>query len=587
MCGIGGIMTANGTTPKADVLDRLIAALAHRGPDGSRRYARDNVGLIHARLAIIDLKTGTQPLMGPTGCALVANAEIYNYVELKQQLPTAKFATASDCEPILFHYDKYGADCTRELRGMYAFALHDPVARTLIVSRDPFGIKQVYYVESPAGFAFASEPQALVGAGLCGAALEMQHAGELLQLQFTSGPSTIFRGIRRVLPGETLVVKDGRVVERRFKSGIPETAPIEIGEHEALDRLNALLLETVAVHERSDVPVGLFLSGGIDSASILSCMVQLHGKSVQAYTASFPNTSVQDEYPDAHQVAAGVGVRHVKVDVSARDFFALLPKMAAAMDDPTADYALVPTYLLAREAAKDNLRVVLSGEGGDEMFAGYSRYRRQIRPWWLGGRQRRRTGPFSKTDVLRDQSLGWRAGIVAAEKAAALPGRSRLQVAQAADFVDYLPHGLLVKLDRCLMAHGVEGRTPLLDIELAKFAFRLPQALKLRNRRGKYLLRQWLAKHMPEANSLGRKRGFTTPVADWIATEGERLAPLVAADPAVAEIAVPEKAKALFTSGQKQHREAAWRLLFYALWHRRHIRGRPAEGDVFECLSNP
>jgi asparagine synthase (glutamine-hydrolysing) len=145
----------------------------------------------------------------------------------------------------------------------------------------------------------------------------------------------------------------------------------------------------------------------------------------------------------------------------------------------------------------------------------------------------------------------------------------------------------LVKLDRCLMAHGVEGRTPLLDIELAKFAFRLPQELKIRNRRGKYLMRQWLAKHMPDANSLGRKRGFTTPVADWIATEGERLAPLVAADPGVAEVAFPEKAKALFTSGQKQHREAAWRLLFYALWHRRHIRGRPAEGDVFECLASP
>src|SRR5258708_24156107 len=346
---------------------------------------------------------------------------------------------------------------------MDAFGWHDPATRTLLVPRDPFGIKQVYYVESPAGFGFASEPQALIAAGLCDAIIEKQPAGELLQLQFTTGPSTIFRGIRRVLPGETLVVKDGRVVEGRFKAGLPDTGPIEIGEREALDRLDKLLLETVAVHERSDVPVGLFLSGGIDSASILSCMVQLHGKSVQAYTASFPNTSVQDEYPDAHQVATGAGVRHIKVDVTARDFFALLPKMAAAMDDPTADYALVPTYLLAREAAKDNLRVVLSGEGGDEMFAGYSRYRRQIRPWWLGGRQRRRTGPFSKTDVLRDRSAAWRAGIVAAEKAAALPGRSRLQTAQAADFVDYLPHGLLVKLDRCLMAHGGEGRTPLLD----------------------------------------------------------------------------------------------------------------------------
>jgi asparagine synthase (glutamine-hydrolysing) len=313
-------------------------------------------------------------------------------------------------------------------------------------------------------------------------------------------------------------------------------------------------------------------------------MARLNSEPVIAYTASFPGTDVANEFPQAQIAAKAVGARHVKVEVTPADFWADLPKIAACVDDPTADYAIVPTYLLAREAAKD-LKVILCGEGGDEIFAGYGRYRRQIRPWWLGGKQRRRKGPFSQSKILLSEPTGWRDGIINAEREAATPGRSKLQQAQAADCVDWLPHGLLIKLDRCLMAHGLEGRTPFLDPKIAEFGFVLPQSLQLRDRRGKYLLRRWLQDHLPEAAPFAKKKGFTVPVGQWIASEGAKLGKLVAADPGVAELCHPDRVRAVFESHAKHDLEAAWRLLFFALWHRRHIRGHAPDGDVFSCLA--
>ncbi len=585
MCGIAGVMTVDGAAPAPGILDLLERALRHRGPDGAGRYSTDGVGLVHTRLAIIDLAGGAQPLFSPSRRALVANGEIYNYIELEAgELSGVPFATSSDSEVILHLYEKYGIDCLHRLRGMFAFGLHDPQEKTLLVARDPFGIKPLYYVETPSCFAFASEAQALVAAGLAEARQERRPAGELLQLQFTTGPDTIFAGVHRVLPGEALLIKGGRIIRRTRIAALPEGAPQPMAEVEAKARLDDVLMDSVRVHQRSDVPYGLFLSSGIDSTSILACMTRLNDKSVQAYTASFPGTGVADEFPEANRIAGLFGARHIKVEVRPKEFFDLLPEIVAAVDDPTADYAIVPTYILAREAVKD-LKVILCGEGGDELFAGYSRYRRQIRPWWLGGRVRRRRGPFSAAGILYEEPADWRDGIVAAEQASATQGRSRLQIAQAADCVDYLPHNLLTKLDRCLMAHGVEGRTPFLDPRIAEFGFRLPQKLQLKGPWGKYLLRRWLADQAPQVRTFARKKGFTVPVGDWIRGEGARLGPLVAADPAVAAICDPAKVKAVFASDEKRQLEAAWRLLFYALWHRRHIRGLRPDGDVFHCLA--
>ncbi len=262
-----------------------------------------------------------------------------------------------------------------------------------------------------------------------------------------------------------------------------------------------------------------------------------------------------------------------------------LPEIVACMDDPAADYAIIPTWFLARRARQD-VKVVLSGEGGDEIFAGYGRYRSAMRPWWQGGRVMRARGTFDKLDLLRETPLTWRDGLAAAEASAAQPGRTRLAIAQATDIADWLPHDLLLKLDRCLMAHGVEGRTPFLDAELAAVGFSLPDALKVRSGRGKYLLRRWLERAMPAAQPFAPKQGFTVPIGAWIAEQGARLGPLVAASPGVAEIARPDRVAALFrnTAGKREG-HAAWTLLFYALWHRAHVQGQPSSGDVFECLS--
>jgi asparagine synthase (glutamine-hydrolysing) len=280
-----------------------------------------------------------------------------------------------------------------------------------------------------------------------------------------------------------------------------------------------------------------------------------------------------------------VRAEHIEVPVTAGDFWRELPRIAAAMDDPAADYACVPTFILAAKAHEAELKVILSGEGGDEMFGGYGRYRSALRPWWLGGRIMRRRGTFDGLNVLRERATGWRDGIEAAEITERSEGRTRLQLAQAVDCADWLPNDLLTKLDRCLMAHGVEGRTPFLDPVVANFAYRLPDKFKVRGRQGKYLLRQWLGRALPAALSSAPKRGFTVPVAAWIAAEGRRLGPLVAAQPGVAEIADPAGVQRVFTSDDKHGGFAAWVLLFYALWHRRHIAGLAPHGDVFDCLT--
>ncbi|MGE4218474.1 MAG: asparagine synthase (glutamine-hydrolyzing) [Alphaproteobacteria bacterium] len=587
MCGIAGIMSRDGSAPDIRLLDRFAAALLHRGPDGEGRHAQGDVAMVQRRLAIIDLVTGDQPLYEPGGAALVANGEIYNYIELRQAMPETAFRTGSDCEAPLHLYRRDGLEFARSLRGMYAIAIHDPAEGRLVLARDPFGIKPLYYVETATLFAFASEPQALVAAGLVRPELAPEPRDELLQLQFTCGRHTIFRGIERVLPGETLVVQGGRVVERRRLPALPEAAdPPPATTETALARLDAVLEESVALHQRSDVPYGLFLSGGIDSASVLALMARLNERPVRCFTVGFGGTAVHDERTHARTLAAAVGAQHVEVPFDEADFLSLLPRVAAAMDEPAADYAVLPTWKLAREASKD-LKVVLSGEGGDELFGGYGRYRSVMRPWWLGGRTLRARGTFDRLGVLRDERPGWRDGIAAAETMAALPGRTRLQTAQAVDIADWLPNDLLTKLDRCLMAHGLEGRTPFLDPAVARFAFPLPDARKVHKGRGKWLLRCWLDKVLPQAQPFARKRGFTVPVGEWLHRNAARLGPLVARDPAVAALCRPDRVAPLFAATDKRAGFAAWTLLFYALWHRRHMRGLdPGEGDVFDVLGS-
>ena len=592
MCGIAGFAFAP-QAGRADpgLLPALIAsltgALAHRGPDGAGHMVVGRMALAHTRLAIIDLAGGDQPLFAGAA-ALIANGEVYNDLALRDGLPQVHFATNSDCEPPLHLWLRDGAGYARHLRGMYAIAIHERGTHTLTLSRDRFGIKPLYTAELEHGLAFASEPQALLAAGLVRRAVRAQARDELLQLQFTTGRETIFPGICRVLPGETVRINGGRVMDRQCLSTLPDGPIEQIEEAAALDRLDAALEESVALHCRSDVPYGLFLSGGIDSASVLHMMRRVAPGRINAFTAAFADGGAADESAQASHLAQAVGARHAVLRIDAQMVWRHLPEIVACLDDPVADYAVIPTWLLAREAGRE-VKVILSGEGGDELFAGYGRYRHAMRPWWRAGRAMRRQGTFDGLGVLRPGPRDWRRGIAATELTIQMnkARSSRLLAAQEADIREWLPNDLLIKLDRCLMAHGVEGRTPLLDPAVADASFLLPDALKVRGRTGKWLLRRWLETRMPEARAFAPKQGFTVPIGAWIAASGSRLAPLVARQEAIAEIAAPDAVSRLFRNAAgRREQHAAWTLLFYALWHRAHVQEKLAQGDVFDTLSN-
>ncbi len=585
MCGIAGmVMEPSAPAPSPAILAALTQALAHRGPDGSGHFVVGRTALVQTRLAIIDVAGGDQPFFAGSS-TLVANGEVYNYRELRDGMPGTRFATHSDCEPPLHLWQRDGVAYAQALRGMYAIAIHERAQRSVTLTRDPFGIKPLYIAHIDGGLAFASEPQALLAAGLVRRTLRPAAREELLQMQFTTGAGTIFQGIERLLPGETLRIADGHIVDRSRIAALPEGGPESMTEDAALARLDNALMESVELHQRSDVPYGMFLSGGVDSAAVLAVMARLNTRPVLAYTAGFDAPGAADEREHATAVARAAGAQHETIEITEAMVWRDLPRIVAAMDDPAADYAIIPSWFLAQRARQD-VKVVLCGEGGDEIFGGYGRYRSAMRSWWLGGRVMRARGTFDKLDVLRARPAGWRDGLAASEAHAAMPGRTRLAVAQATDVADWLPHDLLLKLDRCLMAHGVEGRTPLLDPAVTAAAYRLPDAMKVRDGRGKWLLRQWLALHLPEARPFAPKQGFTVPVGTWIAAQGARLGPLVAAQPGVAEIADPARVAALFRAATGRHEGfAAWTLLFYALWHRTHILGQAPQGDVFETLA--
>ena len=582
MSGIAGLVLRQGSSPAAATVQALAAALAHRGPDGHGQHVQGSVALVQRRLATMDPAGAGQPISAGAA-ALVADGVVYNHqaLQAQHQLPCAP---ASDSEPALHLYRREGLGFAEHLRGMYAIAIHDRAIRRVVLARDPFGIKPLYLAEVAGGVAFASEPQALLAAGLLPPRLRPEALHELLQLQFTTGAETIFQGISRVLPGETVVLSDGAITERRRREALPEGGPEPVGEAEALERLDQALAESAALHLRTEAPCGAFLSGSIDSATVLALMARHSEAPVLAFTAIFEGAEAAEAQAHAARLAKAAGARHDCITVTAAELWRHLPEIVGCMDDPAADYGIIPAWFLARHA-RQQVKVVLSGEGGDELFAGHGRYRAARRPWWLGGKTLRAKGAFDRLDLLRAPPTGWRDGVAAAEAAEAGHGRSRLQAAQALDMADWLPNDVLARLDRCLMAHGLEGRTPLLDSGVAAAVFRLPDALKVQRHSGKWLLRQWLADNFPAAEPFRPRPGVSVPVGAWIAQVADRLAPLVAAQPGVAALAKPDRVLPLFRrADEKRAGFAAWHLLFYALWHRRHLEGRRGEGDVFAVL---
>ena len=574
MCGIAGILNGTGSARA------MIQALTHRGPDGIRIEEGEGRSLAHARLSIIDLEGGWQPLHA-AGSTVIGNGEIYNYVELTEDFSLKdRLATGSDFEPLLHLYNGRWEEALGLLRGMYALCLSWEDVRTAL-ARDPFGIKPLYYVQQDRRIAFASEPRALFAGNEAKPELKIGKAEDLLALNYTMGTRTIFKDVWRLAPGEERCDgASGWGSGENSAARLPGwllRAPAKhfTSEGDAIDQLDAVLEDSVRVHQRSDVPYGLFLSGGIDSAAIATLMSRLNERPVTAFTCGFDapkgeETGAADERAQAERVARALNLDWREISFGEEDFWRVLPRVAWALDDPTTDFATLPTYKLA-EAAKGVLTVVLTGEGGDELFAGYGRYRRALRPAWLGGRA---AEPQVDAPFLKD---GGAAALARWREAAVAPnGLTRLQRAQWADIQTWLPNDLLLKLDRCLMAHGLEGRTPFLDREVAAFAFNLPDRLKVRGRYGKWLLRRWLERTCPAAQPWARKQGFTVPVGTWIAPRARDIGPRIAESPGVRAVCDVGAVRAVF--GDDRHVSARWPLLFFAVWHAIHLEGAaPAE----------
>jgi asparagine synthase (glutamine-hydrolysing) len=468
---------------------------------------------------------------------------------------------------------------------MYAFCLIGADGRTWLV-RDPFGIKPLYIHARNGAVAFASEPRAFGKARVAPAI-----SNQVAALHYTLENETAWPGVIRLEPGEIVEIVNGEprrhriraaIEDRRLPAGIPFQSPqtsaasstmpagsrrSSADDSEALHQLDRVLEDSIKVHQRSDVPYGLFLSGGIDSATVAAMMARLNERPVVAYTCGFDAEGARDERAQAERVARALKLDWNDVSFGEEDFWSIVPHVAWAMDDPVADYACLPTYKLA-QAAKPRLTVILTGEGGDELLGGYSRYRRAQRPAWLGGRA---AEPQTDEILGHDAIAKWRE---ASRLERALPSAhayTTLQQAQAADIATWLPNDLLLKLDRCLMAHGLEGRTPFLDAEVAAFAFHLPDDLKTRGKFGKYILRAWLEKHCPAAEPWAKKKGFTVPVASWIAPRAAELAQTLPHVEAVRAAANADAIRTIFTD--ETHAALRYPMLFLGVWGRIHTEG--------------
>lgn len=525
MCGIAGLILRDGH-PDPAILARAAGWLGHRGPDESGVEIMGAVGLAHTRLSIIDLAGGHQPIRDPRGdYVLVANGEIYNFVELMAQARDHDwhFSSRSDSETIVYAYARHGVEGLARLNGMFAFALYDVRRRSLVLGRDRLGIKPLYFATLPDRLVFASEIKALLPLlprtpGLSAAAL-----ARTLEVGFNSGRDTLFDGVRRLDPGTVLIV--GPDLSLKL---VPYWSPLAVVPRESLSLTDAqdafaeLFDQVLGEHMRADVPYGLFLSGGLDSASLLWRLSERSSGPLHTFSVGYGQGGGKDELADAARVARHFGSVHTQLRLDLRDALNALPFSVWAADDLVYDPACLPTALLARRAAR-HLKIVFTGEGGDEVFAGYGRYRNtgiQRLAAWLRAPHRASYRWRSRwPETMRRACFGPELELARASRhepmAFAWCRAPRewgyVRRAQLADMQTELRDDLLVKLDRMLMGFGLEGRVPFLDHRLVELGLSLPDRVKIRRGVGKVLIREWARAALPPEHTRVKKRGFGVP----------------------------------------------------------------------------
>jgi asparagine synthase (glutamine-hydrolysing) len=617
MCGICGI--ASHDAVDRERLGAMAATLGHRGPDSGGAFVDGPIGLAARRLSIIDLAGGDQPIANDDGSLVVVqNGEIYNYPELRRDLERdgRAFRTNCDTEVHLHLYARHGVNYPRLLRGMFAVALWDARARRLLLARDRYGIKPLYYRRTGSTLEFASEVRALPRGEIDLDALEA-----FLAFNSIPAPYSIFRETRKLPAGHTLVWTEatGELELERYARPGPVRADALRADDEAelVEELRARLRDSVRAHLLADVPVGVLLSGGVDSAALAALAAQETAEPVHTFTIGFAERSF-DERADARRVAARYGTTHHELLVRPEPRL-LLPALAEAFDEPFADSSALPTYLVS-QLASEHVKVALSGEGGDELFGGYYTYAadlladrvaplaRLARPLverlptstakasfdykakrfvraahlpplerhhgWkeifsqdLRAELRGRRSPFDPLDVYRARYT---------ETAGADP----LARLQDVDLGVYLVDDLLVKTDRASMAHSLEARVPFLDSVVTNFAFALPARHKVRGLAKKVLLRKAVAPLLPREVVHGRKRGFSIPAAAWLRGELAPFARETLSDETLRSQGFfePKPVARLLeehVAGREDWSRQLWGLLAFTLWYERHVQQEP------------
>jgi asparagine synthase (glutamine-hydrolysing) len=617
MCGIAGVLRQDGGPVDERLLRRMTDALAHRGPDGEGFRLDGPVGLGHRRLAIIDLVTGDQPMGSEDGAVWLSyNGEIYNYRELRSELVARGFAfrTTSDTEVVLRAYEAWGEACLPRLRGMFAFALWDGRRRRLLLARDRVGIKPLAYAWDGRVLRFGSEPKAILADSAVPRDLDWEGVRDYFTYLCVPSPRTIFRAIRKLPPASYLTCSpDGGAPEVRGYWDLHLAPDHRVPEAEWIDGLGQLLDDTVRRHMVSDVPLGAFLSGGVDSSTVVACMAKSAGRPVRTFSIGFDEQDF-DELGYARLVARRYGTEHVELVVKP-DVVDILPRLAWQLDEPFADASAVPTYCVSK-ITREHVTVALSGDGGDESFAGYRRYAealglhraadasplRLVRP--LLGLAAKCLPPIRGRGFLellglppvlryhrmmtyqRDATLATllapEAGREIATRtdphpylrlAAAAGARDYLSTLQYVDIHHYLPEDILTKVDRTSMLVSLEARVPLLDHVLMEYVATIPPALKLRAGVGKYILKRTMADRLPPEVLARRKMGFGVPLASWLRRELREFARDLLTGPrarrrGIVRPEVPGRLLDDHLHGRRDGSSQIWSLICFELWCR-------------------
>ncbi|HET9782775.1 MAG TPA: asparagine synthase (glutamine-hydrolyzing) [Candidatus Dormibacteraeota bacterium] len=609
MCGICGVAGGDPTRHRADV-ERICAAMVHRGPDDEGFVAHDDVALGMRRLSIIDLAGGHQPMCNEDSTVwVVQNGEIYNHLELREQLIAAghAFKTQSDTEVLVHGYEEWGEGLVGRLNGMFAFAVHDRRSRVVFLARDRMGIKPLYHAVDREALYFASELKALLCVPALRRGVDPIALDEYLAYEFVPSPRSIVRGISKLRPGHTLtwsIPEAKAVVKRYWAPRLNAGNGHRDVDHDAAELLE-VLRESVRKELISDVPLGVFLSGGIDSSAVAAMMTQL-GVDVQTFSVGFAEKSF-DESSHARAVAQRLGTDHHEITLDPSAMLSLIPRLPQLLDEPLGDASIIPTYLLSA-FTREHVKVALGGDGGDELFAGYptlqahrlagyyTRVPRAVRRALVEPVVRRL--PVSRANLsfdFRAKRFIDGADLSVAERhrtwMGSFPSRSvpadedyssldPLNHVLMLDMRFYLEGDILMKLDRASMMASLEARVPLLNNDFVAFATSLPMNLKLRGLQTKYLLKRALRGVLP-ARILDRpKKGFGIPVAEWFrgplreqmlsALSAERIKRDGLLDTQEVSTLIDEH-----LSGRRDNRKQLWTLFAFQMWHEGYVSSTP------------